>query len=76
MQDIFSGDGAGLPWYAYAIGAALLIAFGKTVANVATEAIRHMEEEEAAAAAENAIVEADALVLSGQSGTANNSTMF
>jgi hypothetical protein len=51
---LFAGGASGIPWYAYAAGAALLIAFGKTVAGIATETIKSMEEEEAIDAAAKA----------------------
>ena len=37
-----------LPWYAYAGGGALLILFGNTVAKVATDVLKQMQDEDAA----------------------------
>ena len=40
-------DGISLPWYAYAGGGLLLAYFGKTVAKVATDAIKDIEKQQA-----------------------------
>ena len=45
---LFSSDSmSSLPWYAYAAGGALVLLFGNTVATVASEALKRVEEEEA-----------------------------
>lgn len=46
---LFSSDSiSALPWYAYAAGGALLLLFGNTVAKVATDALKQVEEEDKA----------------------------
>ena len=48
---MFSEGIGGFPWYLYAGAGGLLFLFGKTVASIATDAIKAMESEEAAEAA-------------------------
>ena len=45
---LFSAGMSSLPWYAYAGGGALLILFGNTVAKVATDVLKQMQDEDAA----------------------------
>jgi hypothetical protein len=48
---LFSEGIGGFPWYLYAGAGGLLFLFGKTVASIATDAIKAIESEEAAEAA-------------------------
>lgn len=45
---MFSEGIGGFPWYLYAGAGGLLFLFGKTVASIATDAIKAIELEEAA----------------------------
>ena len=50
-QALFSEGISGFPWYLYAGAGGLIYLFGKTVAGIATDAIREIELEDAAEAA-------------------------
>ena len=52
LQALFSAEGLGsLPWYVYLGAGGLLFLFVNTVARIATETLKGMEDEEAAAKA-------------------------
>ena len=59
VQALFSDGISGLPIYAYAAAGGLLFFFGKTVANIATDAIKQIELEDAAEAAALLVKEKD-----------------
>ena len=45
-KELFDSGGSGLPWYAYLAGIGLILAFGKVIGSIATDAL-NIEEVEA-----------------------------
>lgn len=43
---IFGEGGSGLPWYAYAAAVGVVAVIGKTIAKVATDMIKDIEDED------------------------------